>query len=107
MNEPQDLDPRRVAPRPVCAPRRPTRQINVGGVPMGGGAPVRVQSMTTTRTGDVQATLEQIRELASAGAFYFAEEYHQQYLHQNPHGYCNHGFCQAAYPVGASSMAGD
>jgi len=70
MNEPQDLDPRRVAPRPVCAPRRLTRQINVGGVPMGGGAPVRVQSMTTTRTGDVQATLEQIRELASAGAEY-------------------------------------
>jgi len=70
MSEPQNLDSRRVAPRPVCAPRRPTRQINVGGLPMGGGAPVRVQSMTTTRTGEIQATLEQIRELASAGAEY-------------------------------------
>ena len=70
MNEPQELDVRRVPPRAVCAPRRATRQIDVGGVPMGGGAPVRVQSMTTTRTGDVQATLEQIRELATAGAEY-------------------------------------
>ena len=52
----------------VCAPRRPTRQINVGGVTVGGGAPVRVQSMTCTKTGDVAATLGQIRELATAGA---------------------------------------
>ncbi|MEM8709156.1 MAG: peptide-methionine (S)-S-oxide reductase, partial [Actinomycetota bacterium] len=29
--------------------------------------------------------------------FYFAEEYHQQYLHRNPMGYCNHGFCQVSY----------
>ena len=70
MNGPQDLDPARAAPRPVCAPRRRTRQIVVGGLPMGGGAPVRVQTMTTTRTGDVAATLDQIRELASAGAEY-------------------------------------
>jgi len=43
-------------------------QVTVGGVPVGGGAPVVVQSMTTTRTGDVEATLSQIRALATAGA---------------------------------------
>jgi peptide-methionine (S)-S-oxide reductase len=36
-------------------------------------------------------------EIADAGPFYYAEEYHQQYLAKNPNGYCNHGFCQAAY----------
>jgi len=53
---------------PLCAPRRATRQINVGGVTMGGDAPVRVQSMTTTKTGDFEATEQQIKELATAGA---------------------------------------
>ena len=43
------------------------RQIRVGGVPVGGGAPVVVQSMTTTSTHDVDATMEQIARLASAG----------------------------------------
>jgi (E)-4-hydroxy-3-methylbut-2-enyl-diphosphate synthase len=43
------------------------RQINVGGVPIGGGAPVAVQSMTKTETADVQATLRQIRAVADAG----------------------------------------
>ena len=36
-------------------------------------------------------------ELAAAGAFYYAEDYHQQYLEKNPNGYCNHGFCQVSY----------
>lgn len=44
-----------------------TKQIHVGGVAVGGGAPVSVQSMTNTRTSDVDATLAQIRALASAG----------------------------------------
>ena len=44
-----------------------TRQIRVGGVPVGGGAPVSIQSMTNTRTDDVDATLSQIRALATAG----------------------------------------
>src|ERR1700761_4746163 len=48
--------------------RRPTRQISVGGVPVGGGAPVTVQSMTTTKTADVEGTLAQIYALAAAGA---------------------------------------
>ncbi|MDA8185700.1 MAG: flavodoxin-dependent (E)-4-hydroxy-3-methylbut-2-enyl-diphosphate synthase [Actinomycetota bacterium] len=49
-------------------PRRPTRQIHVGSVAVGGGAPVSVQSMTTTKTADVEATLAQIYDLAAAGA---------------------------------------
>lgn len=44
-----------------------TKQIMVGGVPVGGGAPVSIQSMTNTRTDDVEATLSQIRALAAAG----------------------------------------
>ncbi len=48
--------------------RRKTRQIKVGSVAIGGGAPVSVQSMTTTKTEDVQATLIQVHELATQGA---------------------------------------
>ena len=44
-----------------------TRQVRVGDVPIGGGAPVVVQSMTTTPTTDVDATVEQIRRLEAAG----------------------------------------
>ncbi|MAT04340.1 MAG: 4-hydroxy-3-methylbut-2-en-1-yl diphosphate synthase [Acidimicrobiaceae bacterium] len=47
--------------------RRATRQITVGGVPVGGGAPITVQSMTTTKTADVDGTLQQIYALAAAG----------------------------------------
>jgi len=39
----------------------------------------------------------EIRPAVDAGTFYYAEDYHQQYLHKNPFGYCNHGFCQVAY----------
>lgn len=55
------------APAPVLAPRRPTRKIRVGKVEVGGDAPVSVQSMTTTLTADVNATLQQIAELTAAG----------------------------------------
>src|SRR6058998_4430535 len=55
------------APPPVLAPRRPTRQIKVGKVLVGGDAPVSVQSMTTTLTADVNTTLQQIAELTAAG----------------------------------------
>ena len=55
-------------PLPAITPRRPTRQLRVGGVPVGGGAPIPVQSMTTTQTPDVEGTLAQIRALAEAGA---------------------------------------
>ncbi len=52
----------------VSFERRPTRRIMVGEVPVGGGAPVTVQSMTTTKTADVDGTLQQIYALAAAGA---------------------------------------
>ena len=48
--------------------RRKTRGIRVGNVPIGGGAPIAVQSMTTTETADAAATLSQIRALAEVGA---------------------------------------
>jgi (E)-4-hydroxy-3-methylbut-2-enyl-diphosphate synthase len=54
-------------PPPPLAPRRQSRQVMVGSVPVGGGAPISVQSMTTTLTADVNATLQQIAELTAAG----------------------------------------
>jgi (E)-4-hydroxy-3-methylbut-2-enyl-diphosphate synthase len=52
----------------TLSPRRATRQIAVGSVKVGGGAPVSVQSMTTTKTGDVEGTLAQVYALAANGA---------------------------------------
>ncbi len=54
-------------PPATLAPRRPTRKIKVGKVEVGGDAPISVQSMTTTLTADVNATLQQIAELTAAG----------------------------------------
>jgi (E)-4-hydroxy-3-methylbut-2-enyl-diphosphate synthase len=51
----------------MTAERRLTRRIMVGAVPVGGGAPVSVQSMTITKTADVEGTLQQIYGLAAAG----------------------------------------
>ena len=55
------------APPPVLMPRRKTRKIKVGTADVGGDAPVSVQSMTTTLTSDVNATLQQIAELTATG----------------------------------------
>src|SRR5688500_9219521 len=55
------------APPPVLAPRRKTRQLDVGGVGVGSDSPVSVQSMTTTKTADINATLQQIAELTASG----------------------------------------
>ncbi|HYI16093.1 MAG TPA: flavodoxin-dependent (E)-4-hydroxy-3-methylbut-2-enyl-diphosphate synthase, partial [Thermomicrobiales bacterium] len=51
----------------LLAPRRLTRPVYVGNVRIGGGAPIVVQSMTTSDTRDPKATLRQIHELADAG----------------------------------------
>jgi (E)-4-hydroxy-3-methylbut-2-enyl-diphosphate synthase len=58
--------PEMPAPSPL-APRRVSRQINVGGVLVGGNAPVSVQSMCITLTSDINATLQQIAELTASG----------------------------------------
>ncbi|GAC68970.1 flavodoxin-dependent (E)-4-hydroxy-3-methylbut-2-enyl-diphosphate synthase [Gordonia soli] len=54
-------------PPPVLAPRRTTRQIQVGSVGVGSDHPISVQSMTTTKTHDINATLQQIAELTASG----------------------------------------
>ncbi|ORV39724.1 MULTISPECIES: flavodoxin-dependent (E)-4-hydroxy-3-methylbut-2-enyl-diphosphate synthase [Mycobacteriaceae] len=55
------------APAPTLAPRRKTRQLMVGGVGVGSDHPIAVQSMCTTKTHDVNATLQQIAELTASG----------------------------------------
>ncbi|GII60580.1 4-hydroxy-3-methylbut-2-en-1-yl diphosphate synthase (flavodoxin) 1 [Sphaerisporangium krabiense] len=61
-----DLGIPSVRSKPI-AERRVSRRIMVGSVPVGGDAPVSVQSMTTTLTADINATLQQIAELTAAG----------------------------------------
>src|SRR5882757_5285568 len=54
-------------PKQPLAERRKSRQLDVGGVLVGGDAPVSVQSMTTTLTADINSTLQQIAELTASG----------------------------------------
>jgi (E)-4-hydroxy-3-methylbut-2-enyl-diphosphate synthase len=54
-------------PDAIVNSRRKTRRMSIGGVPVGGGAPISVQSMTNTKTSDVDATVAQIRRLEDAG----------------------------------------
>src|SRR5205809_2936728 len=56
-----------LAQQSTVAPRRAARKIRIGPVEVGGDAPIRVQSMTTTKTADVNATLQQIASLVAAG----------------------------------------
>jgi (E)-4-hydroxy-3-methylbut-2-enyl-diphosphate synthase len=56
-----------MSPDTIVRQRHKTRQIMVGSVPVGGTAPISVQSMTNTRTQDVAATVSQIRRLEAAG----------------------------------------
>ena len=51
----------------MLKPRKLTRQVRIGPLTLGGDAPVRLQSMTTTATADVEATVKQIHELEEAG----------------------------------------
>jgi (E)-4-hydroxy-3-methylbut-2-enyl-diphosphate synthase len=53
---------------PTQRPRHATLGVSVGAVPIGGGAPIVVQSMTNTDTADIAATVAQVRELADAGS---------------------------------------
>ena len=54
------------------------------------------QALTDKGFGRISTQIDR-REDAGDGGFYYAEDYHQAYLYKNPGGYCNHGFCQAAY----------
>ncbi len=84
------------------------------GMRQGNDVGTQYRSAIFTSTGEQAATAEASRdryqaaldeggfaaittEIAPAGEFYYAEDYHQQYLSKNPGGYCNHGFCQVAY----------
>src|SRR5712691_13550812 len=51
----------------MLATRRKTRQVRVGDVTIGGDAPISIQSMTTTKTADIDSTLQQIASLVAAG----------------------------------------
>lgn len=63
------------------------------------------RALTEAGFGTISTELLPMEE-AGDGRFYYAEEYHQQYLHKNPGGYCNHGFCQVAYDAGAHGQDG-
>ena len=63
-------------------PRRKTRQIMVGSVPVGGDAPISVQSMTTTKTADINATLQQIASLVATGVDISVEEVANRAYHE-------------------------
>ena len=52
------------------------------------------EKLTTEGYGTIST---EITDAAEAGPFYYAEDYHQGYLHKNPMGYCNHGYCQVSY----------
>src|SRR5947209_10130429 len=68
------------APLAMFIKRRKTRQIRVGNVPIGGGAPIVVQSMTTPDTADVKATVEQIHQLEQRSEEHTSELQSRQYL---------------------------
>ena len=51
------------------------------------------------------AITTEMRSFEDAGPWYYAEAYHQQYLHKNPRGYCNHGFCQVGYDLEGHGQA--
>ena len=70
----------------------PTTQAQLAAVT---GSRDRYQSALTA-AGYGRITTE-VKLFDEVGPFFYAEAYHQQYLHKNPGGYCNHGFCQVAY----------
>ena len=59
--------PKEEMPQSVQYPRRQSRKVMVGNIPVGGGSPVSVQTMTKTKTADVKGTVEQIRRCEEAG----------------------------------------
>jgi peptide-methionine (S)-S-oxide reductase len=58
------------------------------------------QALTAKGYGEITTQIA-LADDAGDGTFYYAEEYHQGYLHKHPNGYCNHGFCQVGYDLDA------
>ncbi len=58
------------------------------------------KALTEAGYGEIATEIRPADE-AGDGVFYYAEDYHQGYLHKNPGGYCNHGFCQVGYDLEA------
>jgi peptide-methionine (S)-S-oxide reductase len=58
------------------------------------------QALTEAGYGQITTQIAPASQ-AGDGVFYYAEDYHQGYLHKNPGGYCNHGFCQVGYDLAA------
>ena len=96
-------------PRPDHA--QPTGQRRRHAVPVGDlhhdatrSSPPPRRRATATRRRSTDAGYGQITteiepaDDAGDGVFYYAEDYHQAYLHKHPGGYCNHGYCQIGYP---------
>src|SRR5262245_34483858 len=67
LSRPRDLSSLQDAPRHPAKPRHKTREVRVGNRIIGGDNPIVVQSMTTTDTFDVEATIAQIKRLEEAG----------------------------------------
>jgi peptide-methionine (S)-S-oxide reductase len=66
---------------------------------------VRYQAaLTAAGHGEVTTQIERA-DAAGDGVFYYAEDYHQGYLHKHPGGYCNHGFCQVGYDLEAHGQS--
>jgi len=57
-------------------------------------------ALTAAGYGEITTQIA-LADQAGDGVFYYAEDYHQGYLHKNPRGYCNHGFCQVGYDLDA------
>lgn len=93
-------------------PTTPNRQGNDTGTQYRSAvyptAPAQLAAVQASRDRYQQALAAQgfgeisteIRPAEDAGPFFYAEDYHQGYLHKNPRGYCNHGFCQVGYQPG-------
>jgi peptide-methionine (S)-S-oxide reductase len=58
------------------------------------------RALTDNGFGEISTQIAPVDE-AGDGVFYYAEDYHQGYLHKHPGGYCNHGFCQIGYDLDA------
>ena len=62
------------------------------------------QALSAAGYGEISTEIAPASD-AGDGVFYYAEDYHQAYLHTHPRGYCNHGYCQTEYPAAEHGQA--